>query len=221
MRISNHNNNLYHEQHTLNIQGALMAKSIWLLIFPLFFVASVANAGFLIEPIIGYQTGKAETKLLPADGGTSNDVTANGIIGGLGLGWRFDNKILVGADLLMSSLDTTFSTPFANAPDKWTGSAYYLTGGYQAHPQGKVYVGIGGFSAEDNATTKTKYTGTSLKAGAGYEFKNHIALHVDYVLYTLTESQTGAQAAVKTADLYEKFNYMATIMSFRFPFEFK
>jgi hypothetical protein len=197
-----------------------MLKSVWLFILPVVVTVSVANAGFLIEPIIGYQTGTADSKLLASLGGTERTITTTGASYGLGLGWRFPSKVFVGADYLVAPLETKFSPDFTGAPDKLSATAYYLTLGYQAHPLGKVYLGVGAFSSEDNASTSTKYTGTSLKAGAGYEFYNHIALHAEYILYTLTEFQTGGQT-IKSADYYEKFNYTATMIAFRFPFEMK
>lgn len=179
-----------------------------------------SHAGFMVEPLVGYHMGKAEYKYLDTMGGTSDSGTINGIRYGLGLGYRFPFKMLLGVDYTMSTLDTKFDNATSTDAVKWNQTAYYLTIGYQATPEGRVGIGVGNFESNESGTTKTKFTGTTLKASAGYEFKKNISLNVEYILYTLAELTPEGQSALKSADIFSKFNYSATVMTFSFPFEF-
>lgn len=170
-----------------------------------------------IEPLLGYQTGTLDYKYLSTvNSGASDKGSVNGIDYGLGLGFVF-NKVYVGADAQIFNLTQKLDT--SGTSTNFIQQAFFLVGAYMVQPKARVFIGVGSVSAKDDSATPTTLTGVALKAGAIYEFKNHIAASADYVLYTINDSETGG-TATKISDQYEKFNFQALIWNFRFPFEF-
>lgn len=197
-----------------------MNNKILVVFISLVFSSFSSFAGFIVEPLIGYQQGTVEYKFLDTVGGTSDKGTVNGLRYGLNLGYKFPFKMLLGFDYTMANLENKFDNPTATAGTKSTQTAYYLTAGYQATNEGRVGVGIGSFESTDDGSPKTKLSGATLKAYAGYEFQSHVSMNVEYILYTLNDINTEGQSTYKFKDLYDKFNYTAMVISFSFPFEF-
>lgn len=195
-----------------------MNKKILIVMIGLMLSSISSLAGVLVEPFLGYHSGTTEYKLLDSFGGASGSGTSTGGYYGLGLGYKFPFKLLIGLDYAMGALDTKSGA--AGVKIKWNQTDTFLTLAYQIDPKGHIGIGYGTVNITDDSDPKTKYTGTALKTFLGYEFKNHIAINVEYILYTLSEFTVEGFPAIKFADSYSKFNYTASVISFSFPFEF-
>lgn len=193
---------------------ALLALTATLILFS----SRIANASVYIEPLAGYQQANNEYTLKPAFGGTSDKATITGFAYGAELGYMFHFGLRLGADLEMAN--QSIKTESTGVTSKWITSTYVFTVGY-VFPKNIVgYVGVGTATSSDDQTLKTTLTGMALKLGGQHEFINHIAVRVEYLMYTWNDTKTDPNSAQKISDLYDKFNSMGVQASIVFPFEF-
>ncbi len=182
-------------------------------------ICSLSQASLYIEPIVGYHTGKTDYKYKDTiNSGATDKGTLNGVGYGVGLGWIFGKNFSVGAEAQMFNLTSKFETE--TDKEKQTEIVSYVVVGYYVQPKARLYLGAGAFSSSDTETPKTTLTGSALKAGITYEFKNHISANIEYVLYGVNEAKTEGSPAIKLVDYYDHFNSTAAVWNFRFPFEF-
>jgi opacity protein-like surface antigen len=183
-------------------------------------LSSVAHAGFYIAPYAGYHYGTIEYKVkssFPVIGGATDKGTLNGPALGFAFGWRFDNGVIVGGDVQGAMLASKYEKATTTAKSTQTGGYFIL--GYQVRPEAQVYVGTGAMTSVDDQNPKNTVTGSAVKAGVSYEFKQHIALGAEWVLYTLTDSESSG-TKIKLSDVYERFQYNGYLVNLRFPFTF-
>lgn len=179
--------------------------------------ASNASAGFFINPYVGYVKGEVDSQTKPLLGGTAAKIENTGLAYGSGIGWIFPNKLRLGADIELSNQELKNTT--TSTTSKATVTTAYLIVGYEFPEQIHAYLGGGHASSVDDGTPKTTVTGTTLKAGAYKELVKHVAFGAEWMLHTWVESTTEGSAAVKIADVYEKYNSNSLHLFFRFPFE--
>lgn len=193
---------------TIN-SGVIMIKQIFVLLASILLV-SVAKAGFYLDPYVGYNMGTV--KYTTVGGAFSDKGTMNGAVYGLGLGYMFGSGFILGADLQGASLTDEYDG--ATSSSNMTQLGTYAILGWNFDKAFKLYLGYGTFNSEDDASPKNKVTGTATKLGGSYQFSEHFAAGLEYVMYTLDKVNS---ADYKT--LFDKYDTNGIILTLRFPFD--
>jgi predicted porin len=175
-------------------------------------LCSASYAGLYVEPLIGYQYGKLE---VTQKGGTASKLTSTGPGAGIGVGWTF-GKISAGLDLEAMMLKTKDSIGTYN--QNWKQYTADVVVGYEVQPKTRIYLGVGGLQFKDESTPVQTFSGTTAKIGAVYEFKNHIAVDAEGVLYTPTEFKAAGGTSQQVTSSFDQYNYYAVVWNIRFPF---
>lgn len=184
-------------------------------------VSATASAGWLVEPVIGYQSGSTSrttaSTATPPD--TNYSSTETSTLAGLKFGYIFGNRMTLGAEYAMltggkSKMDSTESD--------FTSADMYLNLGYDGG-RWRAYFGYGFSSTVTYPATATsaeaKMPGTSIKVGAGFLAMNHLAIGFEYIMPTYTKfEQSGV--SVNLSDIYSKFTTSSYNINISFPFVF-
>lgn len=180
--------------------------------------AHVARAGVYLEPLAGYQQGSSDYQYKAALGGTSDKNTITGLAYGVDLGYIFNSGFRLALEFEMANQE--IKTDSTSVIQKWKTTSYGLVVGYEFPEKIVGYLGVGMASSVDDATPKTTVSGMVLRAGGSREFFNHVAVSVEYRMYTWNESAVDGGTTTKFSDAYEKYNSYGIQANIRFPFEF-
>lgn len=193
-------------------------KKIFAIFAVLFGISSLAQAGILVEPYLGYQMGDMKytwDSAVTPYGGTSNTDKLSGTAFGLRLGYKFL--------LPWVALDYTGTTGSMKGdvlPDTdYTGTSLGVTAGVDlpiVHP----YAGYG-FSNQltikgTSSSTEFKYKGTYLKAGVGLGFIPFVDVKLEYQMNTFDKVDTGSGEVDKSV-LFSDFNYNTFMIGVSLP----
>ncbi|RLA61856.1 MAG: hypothetical protein DRQ89_10585 [Epsilonproteobacteria bacterium] len=191
-----------------------------LILVSFFFLTSVAQAGFLIEPYVGYGFGiTGEDPNVEASRDT--EVTYNGFDAGMRIGFRMSNFTFgVDGDYMSEKADYELSTGTAH-PERqkynfgafaglifgeWSFRAtWYWDSTWKFKSDDLISFNPG---MKENISYKT--TGEAFGLGIGWQFMEYFALNIDYRMFFYSELD-GATV--------EKFNPGEIVLSFGFPFD--
>lgn len=142
---------------------------------------SVSNAGVLIEPYVGYESGKAS--------GNSGDSTVTGTDYGLRLAYKFPVMFWVGIDAGMGSVTSKPDDGTASTDAKRTMLSAVAGVNFPILFRGWVSYGFSDELKFDSPDAKMK--GTSMKVGLGYTIVPFVSLNFEYVTEKFTEMEFG------------------------------
>lgn len=190
-----------------------MKKILALLAFAVGFSLS-AQAGIMIEPYLGYETGDVKTKLKTGDTREYTDTTAGSALG-LRLGYKF---LLPWAALDYTMGTGTYKDESSNVSPDYSKTSMGAVVGVDL-PIIRAWAGYG-FSNE--ATIKytggdVKLKGTYTKVGVGFTPLPLASLNVEYKINTYTKWETGG-ASFTVNDYYDTYSHNTIIASVSIPF---
>lgn len=199
-----------------------MIANFGLVVF-LMILSCGARADFYIEPFASaILNGSVEYKVkdsVAGIGGERDQTNVEGHSFGLGVGYQFENELILGVDLELGMARYKFETSMADPT--WSQTIIYAIVGYEFDKDAHLYAGFGKLGALDDQRPLTEIQGSALKAGLGFGFAKHLEAYVEYALYTLTESKTAGSPTVRIDQYYESFTYSTAVFGLRFPFEIK
>lgn len=187
-----------------------------------FGISSLAQAGILIEPYLGYQMGQPKytyASSVPSFGGQSGSDNVSGAALGLRLGY----KLL----LPWIALDYTGTTGTAKPDSKFSSKDYDYTqtslaavvgvdlpvihvwAGYGFSNQA-TYVGSGG-------NNDMKFKGNYVKAGVGFGFIPFINLNVEYIMNNFNRVDVG-NGEQDRGDIFSELKSDSILLSVSLPF---
>lgn len=186
-----------------------------------------AQAGFMVEPFVGYDMGASKTT---STAGVDGSSTTTGMGYGALLGYRFSNGVSVAAEYAGGTGKSKDTTAGSTAPDSdYARTAIGAVVGYD-RGMWRIYGGYG-FSDSNvvkaNGSTTTEdntFTGTNYKIGVGIMPIRHFAVNLQYTVPTYTKMKnntlTAAAASEKISDYFSKFETSVTTLTLSFPFDF-
>lgn len=180
-----------------------------------------AQAGWLVEPYLGYNMGSfsGKTKV----GGTEIDASDNG----LGFGARFAYDFIglfAGIDYSMMSTTIKYDKPAGSKDDKADHSKLFAVVGYSlpAIPlrfwAGYAFSNAWTVKGTDGASD-TKYTGSAFKFGGGYTVIPMLSLNLEYVINSYDKWSSGGSSG-NVSDAYSDFKSSAIFFSASVPLSF-
>jgi opacity protein-like surface antigen len=187
--------------HKNNPQGGLM-KKIFAIFAMVIGMSSLAHAGILVEPYLGYQSGTAKytyDSSIPVIGGQSSTDTMTGTAYGLRLGYKF---LLPWVALDYTGGSGKTKMDLLDTTSDYTSSSLGITAGVDLpiiHP----YAGYG-FNHQVTvkgtaSTNEMKLKGTYLKAGVGLGFIPFVDIKLEYQINNFTKVDTGSGEQDKSA----------------------
>lgn len=181
-------------------------------------ISNMAQAGWLVEPVVGYVSGTSSTELLAAYGGTKSSSTDTSTLASLKLGYVFGNRISLSAEYAM--IMSGQSKPDTGATSDFTGSDTFINVGYEA-PMWRAYLGYDLSPTITFAKTATsaesKLTGTNMKVGLGWMPMNHVAINFEYWMPKFTSIESSG-TTTKVSDYYKTFDTTSYNINVSFPF---
>jgi len=173
-------------------------------------------AGFLIEPIFAQYSGSFSSETVPAAGSLQTNESLSG--GGFGLlaAYTFSSWF-VGPTFRTADADTTINTMAAtrNFVDMGLVFGKTFSNGFRAFA---AYIfDHKHVESIQSAEQTTTYTGSGIRLGFGYMFKNQITINADYTAYTYNKSE-GAVSLSPLSLGYSKFQYAPMTVSFGYAF---
>ncbi|MDG0817712.1 outer membrane beta-barrel protein [Bdellovibrio svalbardensis] len=174
-----------------------------------------SQAGVLLEPFVGYDQEKIEATPTAGSGFT---VTNKGFNYGARLGYRFSQGLWLAGEYTMGSGDSessqagssssTYSKSIAGAVIGYDVNSFRFWGGY-------------GFSAKSTVkddSGETDFTGTLLKAGAGYMALNKLSINLEYIIPKFDKFESGGVKG-DISTIFSKFDSSVVSLSLSFPFD--
>lgn len=186
-------------------------KSVLLLIVSVF--CYQANAKFMAEPFVGYETSSESST--SATTGLASSSTATGTAYGARLGYHFEKGYWLAAEFSAGSGKDKASSSESN----YSKQAMSAVFGYDF---GRFNV-FAGYGISDKITYKgstppdTYTSGTNMSLGIGTEFMNHVAVNLDYTIPNYTKFGNGTtEQSISSA--FSKYSVATTMLSISFPF---
>lgn len=186
-------------------------KYISLLFFVFF--STHAQAGLMIEPILGTQSGTVSCTIV---GGVPCDATVSGTKLGLHLGYKFMPMLWVAGNYEMNS----GSTKNAAGTDNTTQNILGVDAGLDFILGIRAFVGLG---LTNDLTVKAtggdvKFKGTTTKIGASFSPIPFFSFNLEYYMDKFTKVES-AGVSYDVSTLYSKFEANRTVLSVSMPFD--
>jgi hypothetical protein len=191
-----------------NPTGRTIMKNLCALII-LFFSLNSFAAGFLFEPLIGFDS---TTTTATRFNGSKANASSSGIDYGARLGYRFGQNIIGAAEYIAGS-----GKDDLDDGTKYKKSAMGIAFGYDL---GK-YIIWGGYGFTDDLIYETvpelTLKGTNFKIGFGYEVSPRVNLNLDLVIPKYTKAAVSGGSEVDISTVYSKFSVTTLMFSVSFP----
>lgn len=181
--------------------------------------AQFANAGLLVEPILGYESGSVKCTAVSS---LVCDHNTTGVNFGARLGWQFSKPFWVALDYNSASPTAKYNSSGV-ADDKVTRTVSGVAIGYE--PSNFRFWLSYGSSAEakyvDSATPPTTTdrslkSGTATKAGIGYKLHRLISLNLEYSIENYAKYEQDS-LTVERELLFPTYTPSRMIFSVSFP----
>lgn len=180
-----------------------------------------ANAGFLVDPYLAYDSGTNDSKSKTDGSDTGAKTTATAF--GVRLGYKLGSGLWFAVDPRGASGTTKFNDS-TEKDATFSQSTSSVCVGYDAG----MFRGYLGYGFSDVFTNKTdvadvKFTGTSIRLGAGAKLANHFSILLEYSILTMKDREitVGSISTKETvADVYDPFNTSILSLALSFPFDF-
>lgn len=184
--------------------------------------ATIAQAGILIEPFLGYRYGTLNKQTVSSS--TEYTDTLDGIDYGLRLGYKFLMPWVALEYELNSGVGKNGIPSASGGADyNYKTSAVAAVFGIDLPVMFRFWAGygiqsnmtiIGNGSSVDN-----KFKGTHAKIGVGYKGLPLVSLNLEYIMNQYTKHDAGAGAGDVGIDTnYKTFNYNTLVASVSVPF---
>lgn len=179
-------------------------------------MSSVAQAGILLEPYLGYETGAIEAEFISLPGTTLTN-KSSGTAMGLRLGYQF--------------LLPWVALDYTTASGKYDKASLGTDGNYSKSALGAV-VGVDlplirgwlGYGFSNSMTAKpstggdTTFKGSYTKVGVGFGFIPFVSLNAEYQINKFDKYDSNG-IETKVSDTYNKFDYNTVLVSVSVPFD--
>lgn len=174
-----------------------------------FLMGGYANAGFIAEPFIGYESGNIKGKLVGST--TESKSATTGFAYGARLSYKF-SSLWMGVDYKGSagSDDSVSKSDISTA----------VIGGLLGYQFDKVNV-WGGYGFSDKFTVKNtselEFSGSSFKVGFNYQTPHKINAGIEVAIptYKKVKSSTGE---ADLDQLYSSFSFTSVMFMVSYPF---
>lgn len=175
-----------------------------------------ANAGFLVDPYLAYDSGTNDSKLKSdgSDSGAKTTATAFGVR----LGYKLGSGLWFAVDPRGASGKTKYNVGTTEPDFSQTTSSFDV--GYDAG----MFRGYFGYGFSDSFTNKEtgselKFTGTSMRVGVGAKVANHFSILFEYSVLTMKDIESGG-TTLAIADVWDPFTTNIMSLALTFPFDF-
>lgn len=187
--------------------------------------ASLANAGVLIEPYLGYQTGETKYKYISGQGPYSDQQVG----ASLGLRLAFVLKragdpsaptiVYLGADgSYFSGKQTADKGNISSENCDVTGSSIYGIVGFLTFPGFAVRIGYAPMdSYEHKETVPYRTNGSAYKVGLALNILL-FSINADYIMHSVEKKIDNTGSETKTSDVYKDYSYNQFLISMSVPF---
>lgn len=198
-----------------------MKKILCLLTFLCAFSAINANAGIMLEPYLGYNSGTLAHDVKTSGASEGGKVTGMGA--GLRLGYKLPLMLWLAADYGMMS-GGKFSADTAGLDGKVDSSDIYVTVGFDLPILARVWAGYGlGNTAkvkfDSGPESKLTYE-SAMKIGVGFKLIPMLSLNAEYFMKTLKDFEDNTGATVVASNYYSTANASGFMVSISAPFDF-
>ena len=174
-----------------------------------------AHAGIMIEPFLGYASGKVS---VTQTSGTDASSKSTGTGYGARIGYEFPMGLLLAGEYAGGSGTITYNA--GGTDDKYSDTAISAIVGY-SHG---MFRGWAGYGFTDEATNKastgdTVFKGSNFKVGVGVMPMHHLSINFEYIIQKYTKyTSAGTDTDVSTS--FSKFDPTTMLISVSAPFEF-
>lgn len=181
---------------------------------------SIANAGWWVEPQLGYNS---YTNKVVSTSSTDTSNKGAGLHMGVMGGYLINNMWAVGAGVQSDSNKSKYDNPANGADQDVAHTSFDAVFGFMQPKGFRAYANY----AISTKTTVTPATGTSTDftggtkygVGIGYQFHDHIAVNFDYVSYK-PEKFTSSGIEFNVKDYFTTLENTAVGVNVSFPFNF-
>ena len=183
-------------------------------------LSSAAQAGLLLEPYIGYETGGGKATYT-SDATQSYTNKATGSTVGARVGYKLPLMFWLAADYSMTSGSDKYEFVDSNLNESpnFNRTSLYATVGMDFVILVRGYVGYS-LSNENKlkfSAGEVTAKGSAYKVGLGFTGLPFVSINAEYVKYTYTDL-SGALGSGKVSDLYSSFDNSAVMLGVSVPF---
>ncbi len=174
-----------------------------------------AQAGIMIEPFLGYASGKVS---VTQTSGTDASSKSTGTGYGARIGYEFPMGLVLAGEYAGGSGTITYNA--GGSDDKYSSTAISAIVGY-SHG---MFRGWAGYGFTDEVTNKMStgdivFKGSNLKVGVGVMPIHHLSINFEYIIQKYTKLTSGGVEADVSSN-YSKFDPTTMLISVSAPFEF-
>ncbi len=179
-------------------------------------ISTVAHAGFMAEPYIGYGTG---TTKCTAAAGTDCGAKSTGSGYGARLGWMLADGLWFAGEYAGGSATLKYDDG-VSADETVTQANIGAAAGFDFASGLRLFGGYGFSNTVTDKTTSGDLTlkGTSVYVGLGYKFHDHISVNFQYHMDTFTKFDFPPLTDQDIATMFSKFTPTRMMLSISYVY---